>query len=250
MNNSPMLNTYQSKGTTDEQTLYDHLIDSVQTDSSEQILDDFHSLFIESRGFRKPEVNLALERIVRKKNAEQSFNYIFNRCFHIVINRWQMQPQTQRDIPRLVNLFNNLPTGGSLANTSSGSIRQLVKNFILTEQFVKLKRLSEVIDNKQGGNSAATASVGNLIHRYPYLYDYCLLGDDSSEEHQQTVRRVKHQTERRFEMNLSRYVTYKVRTNQTDTAGLILPQKELILPVKNPTLLSDQELNRSLKHYV
>ena len=250
MNNSPMLNTYQSKGTTDEQTLYDHLIDSAQTDSSEQILDDFHSLFIESRGFRKPEVNLALERIVRKKNAEQSFNYIFNRCFHIVINRWQMQPHTQRDIPRLINLFNNLPTGGSLANTSSGSIRQLVKNFTSTEQFVKLKRLSEVIDNKQGGNSAATASVGNLIHRYPCLYDYCLLGDDSSEEHQQTVRRVKHQTERHFEMSLSRYVTYKVRTNQTDTAGLVMPHKELILPVKNPTLLSDHELNRSLKHYV
>ncbi len=243
MNNSPIFNAYQAKGSSDDQVLYDYLINSVQSDSSEQLLDDFQVLFIEGRGFRNPQVYTALEKIVRAKNVEQSFNYIFNRCCHIVINRWQMQPQTQREIPRLIHLFDNLSTGNN-----GNRIRNLVKNFTLTDQFVRLKRLAEIIDTKQTGNNVT--SVGNLIHRYPYLYDYCLLGDDSSDEHQQTVRRVKSQTERRFEVNLSRYVTYKVRSNQADSIGLILPQTELILPVKNPTLLSDQELNRSLKHYV
>ncbi|CCQ64455.1 hypothetical protein CWATWH0401_2376 [Crocosphaera watsonii WH 0401] len=40
--------------------------------------------------------------------------------------------------------------------------------------------------------------VGNLIHRYPYLYNHCLLGDESSQENQQTVRKIKTQTEKRF----------------------------------------------------
>ncbi len=249
MNHSSMFNAYQSKESSDDQVLYDYLISSVQTESAEQLLDDFQALFIEGRGFRHPKVYVALEKITKAKNVDQTFNYIFNRCCHIVINRWQMQPDLQREIPRLIHLFDKIRGGeGSSYNTSS-RVRQLVKNFTQTEQFVKLKRIADVIDSKQSGGQNAT-SVGKLIHRYPYLYDYCLLGEDSSDEHQQTVRRIKSQTERRFEVNLSRYVTYKVRTAQAANSGLILPQTELILPVKNPTLLTDKELNRSLKHFV
>ncbi|MGL5034047.1 MAG: hypothetical protein ACRC6M_09640, partial [Microcystaceae cyanobacterium] len=73
-----------------------------------------------------------------------------------------------------------------------------------------------------------------------------------SDEHRQTVRRIKAQTEQRFEVNLSRYVTYKVRLagQQHRPSNLILSSSELVNPVRNPTLLSDNELNKSLKHFV
>ena len=78
-----------------------------------------------------------------------------------------------------------------------------------------------------------------------------MAGDDSSTEHQQTVRRIKVQTEKRFEVNLSRYVTYKVRMAQlARSPKLVQEQQRIIRHVKNPTLLKDKDLNRALKHFV
>ncbi|UXE64370.1 MAG: hypothetical protein KA717_18955 [Woronichinia naegeliana WA131] len=37
---------------------------------------------------------------------------------------------------------------------------------------------------------------------------------------------------------------------QLNGSGLLVPQTELVNPVKNPTLLSDRELSKSLKHFV
>jgi len=159
-----------------------------------------------------------------------------------------MQPQTQRFIPQLVEQFQKSSSHSGSSYNAANRIRQLVRAFTQSEQFVKIQRIANIVSAKQV--TVGTTSVGTLINRYPYLYDHCLLGDDSSYEHRQTVRRIKVQTERKFEVNLSRYVTYKVRMVQSQRSGLILPQTELINPVKNPTLLSDNELNKSLKQFV
>jgi hypothetical protein len=248
MNSSPMLtNSHFQKQSTDEQGLYDYLLRMVQNEAPAQALDEFRSLFFEGRGCRNYEVFMGLERLVKAKGSDRNFDYIFNRCCHILINHWQMNPQTQREIPKLVDLFDNVRAGSHYAGQSR--VRQLVQGFTQSEQYNKLKRIATVISDKQSGSTQST-SVGTLINRYPYLYDHCLMGDDSSQEHRQTVRRIKAQNERRFELNLSRYVTYKVRLAQTARSGLILPDPEIIRTVKNPTLLSDKELNKSLKHFV
>ncbi|MGK7929980.1 MAG: hypothetical protein AB4041_00910 [Microcystaceae cyanobacterium] len=229
----------------EEQVIYDYFLEAVQTNSPEQLIEDFRRLFIEGRGFKKSQVYTAVERIVKSKESEYNFNYFFNRCCHILINRWQMQPQLQGSIPELISIFDNLPPPRNGYHNTPNRLRQLVKNFTQSDHFVKLQRLTRVVNGK-GQNSP---SVGNLIHRYPYLYNHCLLGDESSEEHQQTVRKIKVQTERRYEVSLSRYVTYKVRMAQMARSK---PEqgRRIINPVKNPTLLTDQELNRSLKHYM
>jgi hypothetical protein len=203
---------------------------------------------VEAREGQHPQAYLALERLVRDRNIDQIFNNFFNRCCHIVINHWQMQPQTQRFIPQLVEQLQKVSSLGGSSYNASNRIRQLIRVFIQSEQFIKIQRIANIVSAKQV--TVGTTSVGTLINRYPYLYDHCLLGDDSSYEHRQTVRRIKVQTERKFEVNLSRYVTYKVRMVQSQRSGLILPQTELINPVKNPTLLSDNELNKSLKQFV
>lgn len=232
----------------EEQVLYDYLLQKVRQDSPAEVLQDFRCLFIEGRGFRDGLVFNALEKIVKDKYAEQKFAYFFNRCCHILINHWQVQPQHQSAIPELVDLLDNLSPARSGYYTVANLIRHFVKSFTLSDQYIKLQRLARVIDTKQSGQSA---SVGSLINRYPYLYNHCLLGDDSSTEHQQTVRNIKVQTERRFEVNLSRYVTYKVRLAQaTKSLEMQAEEGRIIRPVKNPTLLSDKELNRALKHYV
>lgn len=229
-----------------EQSVYQYLLSLVQDNDPGVVLEEMRDLFITGRGSRNQQMFLTVERIVKGKYGVQNFNYFFNRCCYIVINYWQLSPQSQRYIPKLVELIETVPPVVQTYN-AAGSLRQLVKNFTQSEQFVRLQRLANVINAKF---TTKINSVGTLIHRYPYLYDYCLMGEESSQEHQQTVRRIKSQNERLFEVSLSRYVTYKVRTAQINKSGLAVPQTELIRPVKNPTLLSDGELNKSLKHFV
>ena len=239
---------HQRVSLNEEQILYDYLLQKVRQDSPAEILEDFRCLFIEGRGFRDAYIFNALEKIVKDKFAEQKFAYFFNRCCHILINHWQVQPQHQSAIPELVDLLDNLSSARSGYYTTANLIRHFIKLFTLSDQYTKLQRLARVINTKQGGQSSSVAS---LINRYPYLYNHCLLGEDSSSEHQQTVRNIKVQTERRFEVNLSRYVTYKVRLAQiAKSPEMPVEEGRIIRSVKNPTLLSDKELNRALKHYV
>lgn len=233
----------------EEQVLYDYWLARARADSPEELIEDFRRLFIEGRGYREPRIYVALERLVKAKDAEIRFYNFFNRCCHILINRWQLQPTLQPAIPELIALLDNLPPARAGQYGTANSLRHLVKNFTLSDHYVKLQRLSRVISAKY--SDKASAPVGTLINRYPYLYDHCLLGDESSQEHQQTVRQIKSKTERRFEVNLSRYVTYKVRMAQvTRSPEMMREASRIIQPVQNPTLLNDKELNRALKQYV
>lgn len=244
---SPQGNTKYTRE--EEQFLYDYLLDSVQRESPELLLEDFRRLFIEGRGYRDARVYIALERIVKSRDAELSFYHFFNRCCHILVNRWQMNPQHQPAIPELVAMLENLAPARQGHHSTANHLRQLVKNFTLSDHYVKLQRLARIISCKYSDKYAS--SVGTLINRYPYLYDHCLLSDESSQEHQQTVRHIKSKTERRFEVNLSRYVTYKVRLAQlSNSSDFSAEGGRIIQPVKNPTLLSDRELNRALKQYI
>jgi hypothetical protein len=226
-----------------EQIIYDYLLQSVQSQSSEQVLDIFRRLFIEGRSTEDASVYFALEKIVKSKDTQENFNYFFNRCCYIVINRWQMQPHSQLLIPEMVRLFENLSPGFNGYPTTANILRRLVINFTKDERYLKLQRLGRVMNGKP--NSAS--SVGNLIHRYPYLYDHCLLSENSSSEDQKTIQRIKTQLEHGFEINLSKYVTYQVRLAQTARNSNL---STIIRPVDNPTLLSDRELNRALTHYI
>ncbi|ACK70431.1 conserved hypothetical protein [Gloeothece citriformis PCC 7424] len=230
-----------------EQLLYDYLLARVRNDTPDNLLEDFRELFIEGRSFKEAHVYAALESLVKAKEAEERFNFCFNRCCHILINRWQMQLDYQYAIPELINLLDNLAPGRQGVSTTSNRLRILIKDFTLSDHYVKLERLARIIDDKDKNSN----SIGTLINRYPYLYDHCLLSDGSSEEHQQTVRQIKRKIEKEYEINLSRYVTYQVRlaklSQQSSTSS---GSMGLIQPVSNPTLLSDRELSRSMKQYV
>ncbi len=264
----------------EEQKLYDHFLKCIQTDSPEQTIERFYNLFIKATGYNDNNIRLALENIVSHKNAELEFKFILNRCCHIVINSWQIQSHLKPFIPKLVALFENtLPVGGVQSRTSK-KIRILVKDFHNTEQYTKLKRLGLVIrqtlegeskEKKYGfvtgggirsmgsagntGNTANAQFLGGLIKRYPYLHQHCLLSEDSSYESQQTVLKIQNKLQRQYEVKLSNYVTYRVRlakaVKMSKVAGensqLVIPKLE---KVKNPTLLGDRELDRSIHQFM
>ena len=235
----------------EEQQLYAHLLDCLHRESPRELLARFRRLFIEGKGYQDSNVRLGLEKIIKSKQAEQKFQFVLSRCCHILINYWYREPQLQAAIPELVALFEHLPSSRTGAYRTSGRLRKLVKNFTSSEEYLKLQRLALVISPNRETNDSSSPSVGNLINRYPYLYEHCLLSDDSSDTIRKTVRQIKAQMERRFEFELSRSVTARVRLVQIGSARqLSTVPGRIIQPVKNPTLLSESELGTAVKHFI
>ncbi len=245
----------------EQQQIYDHLLYCVKTESPIEVLERFNYLFIKGTGYEDNRIRTGLEKVVNADNAELEFPLFFNRCCHIIVNRWQMQPNLKIEIVELVALLERtLPPGGAVSRTSR-KLRQLVKNFQTTEYYVKLQRLARLIEGSLEPSSRrshrieiVSNSVGDLIQRYPYLHQHCLLTEGSSEEFQQTVQTIQAGIQSNYELNLSQYITYRVRLAQTvkkyKAANKTRIPKKLVQKVDNPTLLNDRELDRALRHYM
>jgi hypothetical protein len=270
---NPKSNYHNRSTTLDEQRLYDHLLNCAALHSPDEMTARFQALFIEGTGYPEREVMLALDSIVGAAEADQYFRYILNRCCHILINRWQTHPQHQAAIPQLVALFEQSAHRRVSDYTRSRSVRrlrQIVHDFSSTEQYLTLRRLARVIEARQQQRVAreedpGARSLGMLIDRYPYLYEYCLVSEDSGLEHQQHIRRMQSEVQRQFEIDLSQYVTYRTRLSRQrpptapsqsapsqSAPSRSAPNRSALespRPIANPTLLNDRELVTSLKQF-
>lgn len=238
----------------EEQKLYDHLLYWVELESPAELIERFRALFIDGLGYPDAEVIAALEQVTASKQAAQEFHYVLNRCCHILINRWQSRSQLQWAVPQLIDLFDRIPpvpVAGIMRPRYVKRLRDLVLLFIETEQYMTLRRLAQVLSQASDPSSTTeSSSLGTLIRRYPYLYEHCLLSEDSTREQQHTIRKIQAQMQKQFEVDLSQYITYQARRSQIGSHLLIPTPQRVIHPVKNPTLLNDRELGLAVKHYV
>jgi hypothetical protein len=237
----------------EEQNLYDYFMYTVQNYAPKDVLQNFRSVFLDGSSKKNEHIYSVLEKILKSGNIDQEYKFILNRCCHILINRWQMQPSNQWAIPDLVSLFDDIREAKASVPRTTSQIRKLAKDFIYTDQFLALKRLARVIDQgKTKKDPAEKTQVGNLINRYPYLYEHCLLTEDSSYEHQQTVRIVQSQIQHKFELDLSHYVAYQVRLAQLARQLKSVQKAQYLLqskPLYNPTLLTERDLGLALKQF-
>lgn len=237
----------------EEQQLYDHLLSLVQVELPNQLVQRFRSLFIEGVGYPENEIVAVLDKIAASKLADYEFRFVLNRCCHILINRWQTRPQYQAFIPTLVELFETSPSRSVMAFSRSRSVRrlrELVKDFADSEQYLTLRRLAQVIgQSAELREPVGSEPLGTLIRRYPYLYEHCLMAEGSTYEQQQTVRQLKAKAQRQYEVDLSQFVTYQVRRSQLIRSNAVSASGRTLQPVKNPTLLTERELCTALKHF-
>jgi len=260
------IEAYSQRTTPEEQQIYEHLLYWVQLESPSQMIERFRTLFISGLSYSDSEVLAALDRITATSTAEQSFKLLLNRCCYILINRWQARPQYQSAIPELVSLFSKPAASTAAALGRSRAVkrlRQLVELFTRSDQYYTLHRLAEFIcETPESGRATAQLVVDDdlqlriprqqaeatpkplirLIRRYPYLYDHCLLNQDSSFEQQQAVKQIQAEVQKQFEANLSQYLICQIRRSGSP--------ENLMQPAKNPTLLSDRELWEALKQFV
>jgi hypothetical protein len=235
----------------EEQHLYNHFLTFVQAETTEQLIGRVRQLFIEGLSYPDGGLVADLDTLLLANDTDQEFRFILNRCIHILTNRWQGRPQSQHAIPELISLLESPPTLPITNHTRSRSIkrlRELMRQFVETEQYLALKRLATVMS--QESELLAAQPLGKLIRRYPYLYSHCLISEGSSHEDQQSVRNLQEDAQYRFEVDLSRYVTYQVRKSELLQNASETSVGRILYPVKNPTLLTDMEVCGSLRHFV
>jgi hypothetical protein len=239
--------------TSEEQKLYDHLLYWIDLEPPSDMLARFQTLFIHGVGYPDSEISQALKNVVSSDLAIEDYRYVLNRCCHILINRWQSRTQLQMAIPALMKLFETPPQAFGVSATYSPTVKrlhQLTKQFVETEQYLTLRRLAQVLT--EAAESQSGGLLGTLIRRYPYLYQHCLLGEESTQEQKTTVHHIQAVRQKQFELDLSQYVTYQLRRSlQANLPNLNLStSQQLILPVDNPTLLTEQTLGQAIHHYV
>lgn len=251
---STQTNYYRRSTTPDEQSIYNHLLGCAAAETPDELIARFYALFIDGMGYPDREIVAALDSVLNSPDVEEYFHYILNRSCHILINRWQSHSQTQRAIPTLIQLLEASPRNRIMEVSRGRAIRRLhhvVQDFLDTEHYLALRRLARVIEARYpqaADMQAESKPLGMLINRYPYLYEHCLLTEDSDLEQQRHVRKMQAEAQHKFEIDLSHYVNYRVRRARLSRQGNELSLKNL-RPINNPTLLSDRELVTSLKQF-
>jgi hypothetical protein len=223
-------------------------------ESPDQMIERFRALFVERANYPEPEIIPILDKITASRTATEDFKFFLNRCCHILINRWYMQPQFHYAIRELIGLF-DLPiirlTAGSLRTREIRRLRELLQVFTESEQYVILRRFLQLVNHTPNVNSRKNNQpLMNLISRYPYLYEHCLISEDSTFEQQETVRNLQAQVQRKFEIDLSQYITYKVRRIHVLKNVSSVEANRILRPVNNPTLLSDSDLYSTVKQFI
>ncbi|MBT9310902.1 hypothetical protein [Leptothoe kymatousa] len=234
-----------------EQVLYDHWLSCVNSEQPDVIVQRFSQLFIDGTGYEDRQVVGSLDEILQDNQVDVYFHHILNRCCHILINRWQRNREYQPAVADLVALFDYYPSNGVREVSRARSVRRLrdiVSQFRKTEQYLMLTRLVQVM-NEANGPERSRQPLGTLIGRYPYLYEHCLLSDESPKEQKTHVRRMQRQVQKKVELDLSQYVNYRVRRSRLKRQGLLDKQGQWLRPAENPTLLSDRELVDSLQQF-
>ena len=261
-----LMDEYHKHKSQDEQDIYNHFMQLIDLESSTEVIERFRILFINGSGYPDREISKALDRITALPQIEEEFNFILNRCCHIVINRKQPYNYKKDVLVDLMKLFDRVENQPErrhyYGSRNSKKILELVQAFTRSEQYLSLKRLTELINQEtrsyRNTNSALAQPLRTLIPRYPYLYQHCLVTPDSSYEHQQVIRKIQRQKQRKFEIDLSKYVTHQIRQRVITTASergatlsnLTASPWEDTNKIQNPTLLNNREILLAIKQFV
>lgn len=224
--------------------LYDHLMREARTLEPAKMIEHFRQLFVDGVSYSNPRAVKALEWIANAPFSRSEFKFIVNRSYYIVINAWRESSRNRVFIPALIDIMLTSPVKLN-SSVRNKSLWHLIQHFIQSEQYQALQRLGLTIrshnQTKERQTKPKQVPLETIIHRYPYVYEYNLLTQDSTVEQRHTIQAMRTEAQAKFDMDLSRYVAYHRSSSYRDV---------VVFPTQNPTLLSDERLNHALSHYV
>jgi len=227
--------------------LYGYFRQLVATTSPAIALNQFQHLLIDTHNIQDMQIQAILEQVVLAKDAPAQFPQILLHCCLLLIHPWQQQPENHPYIAQLLTSFEHLPGAGFKQARVVRRLRELMHEFLTTEQYKILGRFGKIAHPI---HPHPDQPLGNLIYRYPFLYKHLLLTKDIDYEQQQIVQSLSQRAEDHYELRLNRFVTYQARLAQLARARqLSQGAGRIIRREKNPTLLGDRELAAALRHF-
>ncbi len=238
----------------EEEILYNSIRGWLLHDSSDLILEKFNYLFLKGNGCDCYQSRSALEMIISSRQGQREFNFIFNRCCQIIIYEWQINPLLKSKIPLLIKQIEAIKYHSHIQARTKRKLRSLIIEFKNSEQYLKLVRFSILVGQSTSFKKNPDPQyLRDLISQYPYLYQRYLVGEGSSYEFKKTIINLQKRSQHHYELNLSRYITYRVRlmalVRQYKAQQKTKISKKVLHPVKNPTLIKENLLEKSLHYY-
>jgi hypothetical protein len=219
-----------------ENRLYRFLQQCRQQQDADEVLQQFHQLFIQADYCPDDTVWDIVVELAHRPYAEREFKYTLNRCSYTLANPWSTDPRNHWAVPALVQMFEQVPTTPA-AMAETQTIRKLSRLFTQTEQYDALRRFANLIDDPAAGAPIAIDEqpVGKQLKRYPFLYDSSLLTKDSDQQQKNQVGKLRQEAEAKLGVQLARYCDQqKYGASKT---------------VQNPTQLPSDEFAQALSYY-
>ena len=233
-----------------EKIIYQYLRDYIENNSPQEIIAEFRRVFFEF-SIQNSSLRSHIENIIFSKEDQVRFSYVLNYCYHIVINHWAQRSEFYQSIVELVDIIDSVNFTVQYYDRRRNKILELARNFRQTDYYLKLKRIANVIACKSLLNFDSQKTIGNYLTHYPYLYQSLLLGKEYIPEEKNLIINLQNLRQEYFEFQLAQHIIYCSRLKQVAQARQISHGAgKFLRRVKNPSLLSEQDLKYSLKKHL
>ncbi|MEO0947424.1 MAG: hypothetical protein AAFY11_04635, partial [Cyanobacteria bacterium J06641_5] len=241
-----------------QQVIFEHLQQCTRDEDPERVIERYRKLFLQGSAYPLPRVLAALERLARVQTPQESeeFADFVGRCWYLAVDTWLDSPDRHHAIAALAGLFDEFPPPAR--SRSTNRVREGGRAFMATPQYLRLRRLGNLIAHHQSESPEQqkqnTGTIGSSLLRYPFLYEYCYLREEDKQSYRQRILQSRDVNQTRFEEQLSLYTVALIRerfgSSRLDDPSNPLERGRTFTTVKNPTMLSRESLIEALQNFL
>jgi hypothetical protein len=207
-----------------QEVIYGFLLKLVKASPPDQVLEEFHHLFIQHHESSDSDTIPALHLILFANNETEFRNTIKRSCY-ILVNNWEVARQYEA-IQSLVDLFADPLLYRPTFSPTLKRLRQWILRFVESQDFQDLKLFAARYTEERTINRP-----GEWTNRYAtYLLVPQYINEDNPIEQRRAARALSRRLKDKFKFDLAMYTAYSQAAFSSHRQ------------VKNPTALGDSAL--------
>ena len=234
-----------------ENSLYQYFLKLIETKSSSEVLDKVGLLLADTENYPDSAVQEMVRNLVCSPRTKANCLSFFNQLCQVCIAYWIIEEETQNSSFCLLNLFNNLEYTEHKQKNFITRWQEESKAFSDSSEYLKLQRLSHIINPRLSSGAEKPQILGDLLGRYPFLYKGCLANNDSVPEYINFLAGFKRHQQNSFQQKLKRTIILqkqKLEVARIHSITTKMPQP--IQVVANPTLLNHQGFKTAVETFI
>ena len=245
------LESISTKTVTTDNSLYQYFLTLIETKPSSEVLDKLHLLLAETEYYPDVEVQKMVKNIVCSPNTKGNCLSFLNNICQICIVYWIVEEDAKSIIYRLLNLFKELNLSEKKPENFIERWQEESQAFSGSSEYLKLQRLSHIINPLLSSDAAKPKVLGDLLGRYPFLYKGCLADHYSLPEYINFLAGFKRHQQNSFQEKFNRTIVLqkqKIEVARLRSMTSKIPQPIQVVP--NPTLLNHQAFRTAVETFI